>query len=204
MRFICHHSPTHTDPLNTCYWLALFFYHSTPTLSFTSTSVQSQSTNIFSCLFVSATQIGRELRRINAIKAAGPNGINSRFVRTCANQLCGVFVHIQNLSLKLGRVPQPWKALCVVPVPKTPQPKDLNNHRPVPLTSHLLILWSAWSLSSFATWSVQHWTHFSLRTSLHCNRKCRHASATRNGPGAILLHHLHTLDFLYNSTNCFL
>lgn len=43
-----------------------------------------------------------------------------------------------NLSLKLGRVPQLWKTSCVVPVPKTPHPKDLSSYRPVALTSHLM------------------------------------------------------------------
>ncbi|KAI3358972.1 hypothetical protein L3Q82_015356 [Scortum barcoo] len=43
-----------------------------------------------------------------------------------------------NLSLKLGRVPQLWKTSCIVPVPKTPHPKELNSYRPVALTSHLM------------------------------------------------------------------
>ncbi|KAI4888458.1 hypothetical protein NFI96_007525 [Prochilodus magdalenae] len=43
-----------------------------------------------------------------------------------------------NMSLKLGRVPQLWKTSCVVPVPKTQHPKDLNSYRPVALTSHLM------------------------------------------------------------------
>ncbi|KAI3363569.1 hypothetical protein L3Q82_012154 [Scortum barcoo] len=43
-----------------------------------------------------------------------------------------------NLSLKLERVPQLWKTSCIVPVPKTPHPKELNSYRPVALTSHLM------------------------------------------------------------------
>ncbi|KAL3993517.1 platelet-activating factor acetylhydrolase IB subunit alpha [Sarotherodon galilaeus] len=46
--------------------------------------------------------------------------------------------HLFNLSLRLGRVPQLWKTSCVVPLPKTPRPKDLNSYRPVALTSHLM------------------------------------------------------------------
>ncbi|KAI4886295.1 hypothetical protein NFI96_002284 [Prochilodus magdalenae] len=42
------------------------------------------------------------------------------------------------MSLKLGRVPQLWKTSCVVPVPNTQHPKDLNSYRPVALTSHLI------------------------------------------------------------------
>ncbi|KAI3366522.1 hypothetical protein L3Q82_000652 [Scortum barcoo] len=54
------------------------------------------------------------------------------------DQLCGIFGYTFNLSLKLGRVPQLWKTSCIVPVPKTPHPKELNSYRPVALTSHLM------------------------------------------------------------------
>ncbi|TWW73515.1 RNA-directed DNA polymerase from mobile element jockey [Takifugu flavidus] len=43
-----------------------------------------------------------------------------------------------NLSLRLGRAPQLWKTSCIVPVPKTPHPKELNSYRPVALMSHLM------------------------------------------------------------------
>ncbi|KAI4878183.1 hypothetical protein NFI96_009370 [Prochilodus magdalenae] len=79
-----------------------------------------------------------ELRKIKAKKAAGPDGISARLLKSCADQLCRVVEHMFNMSLKLGRVPQLWKTSCVVPVPKTQHPKDLNSYRPVALTSHLM------------------------------------------------------------------
>ncbi|KAI3368241.1 hypothetical protein L3Q82_007961 [Scortum barcoo] len=53
---------------------------------------------------------------------------------------CGIFGYTFNLSLslELGRVPQLWKTSCIVPVPKTPHPKELNSYRPVALMSHLM------------------------------------------------------------------
>ncbi|KAI3358242.1 hypothetical protein L3Q82_003241 [Scortum barcoo] len=50
------------------------------------------------------------------------------------------WVHIQPEPEELGRVPQLWKTSCIVPVPKTPHPKEeLNSsYRPVALTSHLM------------------------------------------------------------------
>ncbi|KAI3372144.1 hypothetical protein L3Q82_007002 [Scortum barcoo] len=48
-------------------------------------------------------------------------------------------VHIQPEPEELGRVPQLWKTSCIVPVPKTPHPKELNSYRPVALTSHHLM-----------------------------------------------------------------
>ncbi|MDG2555456.1 reverse transcriptase family protein [Vibrio parahaemolyticus] len=79
-----------------------------------------------------------QLRRIKTRKAAGPDGISSRLLKSCADQLCGIVETIFNLSLRLGRVPQLWKTSCVVPVPKTPHPKDFSTFRPVALTSHLM------------------------------------------------------------------
>ncbi|KAI5103517.1 hypothetical protein C0J45_7098 [Silurus meridionalis] len=77
-------------------------------------------------------------RKIKARKAAGPDGISSRLLKTCADQLCGILLYMFDLSLKLGKVPQIWKTSCVVPVPKTPRPKDFGDYRPVALTSHLM------------------------------------------------------------------
>ncbi|TKS65807.1 putative RNA-directed DNA polymerase from transposon BS [Collichthys lucidus] len=53
--------------------------------------------------------------------------------------LCSVFLRRSfNLSLSLEKVPALWKTSCVVPVPKTPRPKEPNHFRPVALTSHLM------------------------------------------------------------------
>ncbi|KAI4873924.1 hypothetical protein NFI96_008574 [Prochilodus magdalenae] len=91
-----------------------------------------------SSLSFTTAQVRNELRKIKAKKAAGPDGISARLLKSCADQLCGVVEHMFNMSLKLGRVPQLWKTSCVVPVPKTQHPKDLNSYRPVALTSHLM------------------------------------------------------------------
>ncbi|KAI4883193.1 hypothetical protein NFI96_007250, partial [Prochilodus magdalenae] len=42
------------------------------------------------------------------------------------------------LSLRLGRVPATWKTTCLIPVPKKAHPKELNDYRPVALTSHVM------------------------------------------------------------------
>ncbi|KAI5100952.1 hypothetical protein C0J45_9938 [Silurus meridionalis] len=83
-------------------------------------------------------QVRMELRKIKARKAAGPDGISSRLLKTCADQLCSILLYMFDLSLKLGKVPQIWKTSCAVPVPKTPRPKDFGDYRPVSLTSHLM------------------------------------------------------------------
>ncbi|KAI3351323.1 hypothetical protein L3Q82_005869 [Scortum barcoo] len=66
-------------------------------------------------------QVRTQLKKIKARKATGPDGISSRLLRDCADQLCQVVSYIFNLSLSLERVPVLWKTSCVVPVPKTSQ-----------------------------------------------------------------------------------
>ncbi|TWW81700.1 hypothetical protein D4764_01G0015150 [Takifugu flavidus] len=61
-----------------------------------------------------------------------------RLLKDCADQLCGVLLHIFNLSLSLERVPLLWKTSCVVPFPKIAHSREPNHFRPVALTSHLM------------------------------------------------------------------
>lgn len=68
--------------------------------------------------------------------ATGPDGISSRLLRDCADQLYEAITYIFNLSLCLERVPILWKTSCVVP--KTTHSKEPNHFRPVALTSHLM------------------------------------------------------------------
>uniref|UniRef100_A0A667Y6G0 B30.2/SPRY domain-containing protein n=1 Tax=Myripristis murdjan TaxID=586833 RepID=A0A667Y6G0_9TELE len=67
------------------------------------------------------------------------NANRGRFIDlTCASQLSSVIQHLYNLSLSQERVPVLWKTSCLVPVPKKSTPSDLNDYRPVALTSHLM------------------------------------------------------------------
>ncbi|KAI5086634.1 hypothetical protein C0J45_23309 [Silurus meridionalis] len=84
-------------------------------------------------------QVRMELMKIKARKAADTDGISSRLLKTCADQLCGILLYMFDLSLRLGKVPQIWKASCVVPVPKMSHPKEFGDYQPVALTSHLMM-----------------------------------------------------------------
>nr|XP_057907087.1 uncharacterized protein LOC131104187 [Doryrhamphus excisus] len=122
------------------------------TSSLTSPRTQPPCSN----LTLTTSQVRNQLRKTKARKAAGPDGISSRLLKSCADELCGIVEHIFNLSLKLGRVPQLWKTSCVVPVPKTPHPKDLSSYRPVALTSHLMKTLERLILDHLRPLCVQH------------------------------------------------
>ncbi|KAI4872034.1 hypothetical protein NFI96_006517 [Prochilodus magdalenae] len=85
-----------------------------------------------------ADQVRGELRRFHTEKAAGPDRVCPRLLKSCAAELGAPLQHIFNLSLRLGRVPTLWKTSCLVPVPKKGRPTELNDFRPVALTSHVM------------------------------------------------------------------
>ncbi len=87
---------------------------------------------------VSEDDVRRELRRVNVRKAAGPDGITGRVLRSCADQLADLFTSIFNESLATSVVPTSFKKSVIIPVPKNSKPSCLNDYRPVALTSTVM------------------------------------------------------------------
>ncbi len=86
---------------------------------------------------LSANAVQRELRRVNVRKAAGPDGITGRVLKSCADQLAGLFT-IFNESLATSVVPTSFKKSVIIPLPKNSKPSCLNDYRPVALTSTVM------------------------------------------------------------------
>ncbi len=84
---------------------------------------------------VSEDEVRRAFKRVNVRKAAGPDGITGRVLRSCADQLVGLFTSIFNESLATSVVPTSFKKSIIIPVPKNNKPSCLNDYRPVALTS---------------------------------------------------------------------
>uniref|UniRef100_A0A3B1JXG3 Reverse transcriptase domain-containing protein n=1 Tax=Astyanax mexicanus TaxID=7994 RepID=A0A3B1JXG3_ASTMX len=89
-------------------------------------------------LHLSADQVTGALRRLRSGKSAGPDEVSPRLLKACAFELGLPLSNIFNMSLQLGRVPTLCKTSCLVPVPKKPRPSELNDFRPVALTSHIM------------------------------------------------------------------
>ncbi|KAI5613862.1 hypothetical protein C0J50_9197, partial [Silurus asotus] len=83
-------------------------------------------------------QVRRELKKLKTRKAAGPDGLCPRPLKTCADELGGPLQHLFNLSLRLGIIPTLWKTSCIIPLPKAKQPRDNKDYRPIALTSHIM------------------------------------------------------------------
>ncbi len=103
-----------------------------------STSRSSRQSSNDYAITLSEDDVRRELRRVNIRKAAGPDGITGRVLRSCADQLAGLFTSIFNESLATSVVPTPFKKSVIIPVPKNSKPSCLNDYRPVALTSTVM------------------------------------------------------------------
>ncbi len=87
---------------------------------------------------LSEDEVRRELRRVNVRKAAGPDGITGRVLRSYADQLAGLFTSIFNESLATSVVPTSFKKSVIIPVPKNSKPSCLHDYRHVALTSTVM------------------------------------------------------------------
>ncbi len=87
---------------------------------------------------VSEDEVRRELKRVNVRKAAGPEGITGRVLRSCADQLAGLFTSIFNEFLATSVVLTAFKKSVIIPVPKNSKPSCLNDYCPVALTSTVM------------------------------------------------------------------
>jgi len=70
----------------------------------------------------------------------GPNSPPCWVLKQCSVELAGPVRNILNLPFSTGTLPTQWLTSIVTPVPKVPQPKTINDFRPVsviPIISRL-------------------------------------------------------------------
>ena len=78
------------------------------------------------------------LNRAKPGKACGPDRVSSNVVKSCRWELVTPMLRLFQLSLDLCIVPDTWKSSEIVPLPKVNIPKEMNDLRPVALTSVLM------------------------------------------------------------------
>ena len=83
---------------------------------------------------ITEEEVRTQLRRVKPSKAAGPDGLPAKLLHKCADSLAPAFLPLFQQSVATGIVPTLWKSSTIVPVPKKPKSKELNNFRPVALT----------------------------------------------------------------------
>jgi Reverse transcriptase (RNA-dependent DNA polymerase)/Endonuclease-reverse transcriptase len=84
----------------------------------------------------SVQSVLRKLQKINADKAAGPDGVHPMFLKACAASIAEPLSIIFNSSFVSGNIPADWRTASIVPIYKKKGPRaDPSNYRPVSLTS---------------------------------------------------------------------
>ncbi len=127
--------PLLAEELNTFY--GRFECNGGATLPISPSGSSRQSSDEYA-ITLSEDEVRRELKRVNVRKAAGPDGITGRVLRSCADQLAGLFTSMFNKSLATSVVPTSFKKSFIIPVPKNSKPSCLNDYRPVALTSTVM------------------------------------------------------------------
>ena len=76
----------------------------------------------FSCINLSEHDVRRVLGNVIVSKAPGPDHICNKVLKTCKDQLAGVFQRLFQLSIDQGAIPKLWKTSIIVPLPKVKNP----------------------------------------------------------------------------------
>ena len=100
-------------------------------------------------LVASEEEVRRLLSSVNSSKAAGPDNLKPRLLKTCSSQLSYIFTIIFNLSLSTRSIPNLWKKSCIIPVPKKSVISCMNDLRPVALTAVPMKLLERFFLNNF-------------------------------------------------------
>ena len=80
-------------------------------------------------------KIRKILSNINSNKACGPDGIHGKILKHCAVSLAYPLSLMFKISYNTGYIPRDWKLAHVVPVYKKGSKNNVENYRPISLTS---------------------------------------------------------------------
>ena len=84
---------------------------------------------------VSVESVEEILMGLNPNKAAGPDNVESKLLKECAEETAPVLCQLFRKSMDEGDVPRRWKESHVIPIHKKGNKAVMANYRPVALTS---------------------------------------------------------------------
>ena len=84
---------------------------------------------------ISANSIYQQLIRLDINKSTGPDNISALVLKKCATTIAFPLHLLFNLSFKTGSLPSDWKLAHIVPIHKKGDKGDIENYRPISLTS---------------------------------------------------------------------
>ena len=84
---------------------------------------------------LSESEVRKVLSDVNPRKARGPDRVSGKVLKECSEQLCVVLTRLFQLLMNCHYVPISWRTSQITPVPKHARAKELNDFRPIALTS---------------------------------------------------------------------
>ena len=98
-----------------------------------------------------ARSVCKQFKCVNPKKASGPDNISGKIINLCAEQLSHIFSYIFNQSIKQQHIPAIWKRSKILPIPKKSKVLEMNDLRPVALTSIVFKCFEKLMLSNLIT-----------------------------------------------------
>lgn len=86
-------------------------------------------------LSISPSEVLKALDNVQTNKAPGPDGIHPQVLKHCRHVIAPLLHIVYNKSLRTGQLPSDWKKGRITPVHKKGSKLDVNNYRPISLTS---------------------------------------------------------------------
>ena len=123
-----------TKPVEKASLFNEFFYDQFSGASNYGTQIDWSNDNAFDIYF-SPTRIRMLLTNINSNKACGPDEIHGKILKFCASSLSHPLSLLFTISYNTGCIPKDWKTANVVPVHKKGSKDNIENYRPISLTS---------------------------------------------------------------------
>ena len=117
-----------------------YFYDQFSAPSAYNTEVDFANDNNFIDFHFDPDQISNILKDIDTNKSPGPDGITGTVLKKCSSSLSYPLSILFNISFASGQLPQDWKVANVVPVHKKGDKTDIENYRPISLTSLVMKL----------------------------------------------------------------
>ena len=86
-------------------------------------------------IVITAEDVKKVFTRVNPHKTSGPDGVGGKVLKECSSQLCIVFTRLFQFLLNSHYVPRSWRTSTIIPIAKRTNAKEMNDYRPVALTS---------------------------------------------------------------------